>query len=112
MNNTTKLSTSCETKVEPVARSHNHLFPVRSEERRVGKECSPRRWENHNVEYRPKYVERGPAYIHQCRFFISSRRRHTRFDCDWSSDVCSSDLVGEANGNDLLIGEDPIKGDE
>src|SRR5205085_8254955 len=22
-----------------------------------------------------------------------SRRRHTRFDCDWSSDVCSSDLV-------------------
>src|SRR2546430_2119601 len=29
-----------------------------------------------------------------CRFcFFSSRRRHTRFDCDWSSDVCSSDLV-------------------
>src|SRR6266567_309515 len=27
-------------------------------------------------------------------FFFSSRRRHTRFDCDWSSDVCSSDLVG------------------
>src|SRR5688572_31431166 len=26
-------------------------------------------------------------------FFFSSRRRHTRFDCDWSSDVCSSDLV-------------------
>src|SRR2546430_11207891 len=26
------------------------------------------------------------------RFFLSSRRRHTRFDCDWSSDVCSSDL--------------------
>src|SRR2546430_14983391 len=24
---------------------------------------------------------------------LSSRRRHTRFDCDWSSDVCSSDLV-------------------
>src|SRR2546430_6929360 len=24
--------------------------------------------------------------------FFSSRRRHTRFDCDWSSDVCSSDL--------------------
>src|SRR2546430_12425270 len=29
-------------------------------------------------------------------FFFSSRRRHTRFDCDWSSDVCSSDLNGEA----------------
>src|SRR2546430_17480094 len=27
-------------------------------------------------------------------FFFSSRRRHTRFDCDWSSDVCSSDLSG------------------
>src|SRR5579859_3848194 len=25
-------------------------------------------------------------------FFFSSRRRHTSFDCDWSSDVCSSDL--------------------
>src|SRR2546430_15531629 len=28
-------------------------------------------------------------------FFFSSRRRHTRFDCDWSSDVCSSDLSVE-----------------
>src|SRR2546430_66446 len=28
-----------------------------------------------------------------CFFFFSSRRRHTRFDCDWSSDVCSSDLT-------------------
>src|SRR5467141_5299549 len=26
-------------------------------------------------------------------FFFSSRRRHTIFKCDWSSDVCSSDLV-------------------
>src|SRR6266480_1453599 len=26
-------------------------------------------------------------------FFFSSRRRHTRLTCDWSSDVCSSDLV-------------------
>src|SRR5579859_3345734 len=26
-------------------------------------------------------------------FFFSSRIRHTRFDCDWSSDVCSSDLI-------------------
>src|SRR5688572_33092997 len=26
-------------------------------------------------------------------FYFSSRRRHTRFDCDWSSDVCSSDLT-------------------
>src|SRR5690606_40007683 len=27
-----------------------------------------------------------------CYFFFSSRRRHTRFSRDWSSDVCSSDL--------------------
>src|SRR6267143_5673316 len=25
-------------------------------------------------------------------FFFSSRRRHTSWNCDWSSDVCSSDL--------------------
>src|SRR5688572_32250323 len=30
-------------------------------------------------------------------FFFSSRRRHTRFDCDWSSDVCSSDLTSCIN---------------
>src|SRR5688572_30860536 len=30
-------------------------------------------------------------------FFFSSRRRHTRFDCDWSSDVCSSDVGGGAS---------------
>src|SRR5256885_8372214 len=27
-----------------------------------------------------------------CLFFFSSRRRHTRLQGDWSSDVCSSDL--------------------
>src|SRR5256886_1077836 len=32
-------------------------------------------------------------------FFFSSRRRHTRFDCDWSSDVCSSDLTPFWNGD-------------
>src|SRR5207237_668646 len=43
---------------------------TRSEERRVGKECRDGWWPD------------------------SSRRRHTRFKCDWSSDVCSSDLAG------------------
>src|SRR2546430_2705320 len=33
-----------------------------------------------------------PSRGYLCLFFFSSRRRHTRFDCDWSSDVCSSDL--------------------
>src|ERR1035438_9287534 len=42
---------------------------VRSEERRVGKECRSR-WSPYH----------------------SSRRRHTRCLSDWSSDVCSSDL--------------------
>src|SRR5690606_41199391 len=30
-------------------------------------------------------------------FFFSSRRRHTRFSRDWSSDVCSSDLGGRGS---------------
>src|SRR5690606_40288965 len=29
-------------------------------------------------------------------FFFSSRRRHTRFSRDWSSDVCSSDLFAQS----------------
>src|SRR5256884_1417784 len=34
----------------------------------------------------------------ECIFFFSSRRRHTRCSRDWSSDVCSSDLVvGDPN---------------
>src|SRR2546427_12908296 len=33
-----------------------------------------------------------PGGLSSYFFFFSSRRRHTRFDCDWSSDVCSSDL--------------------
>src|SRR3989475_4168915 len=37
-------------------------------------------------------------------FFFSSRRRHTRFDCDWSSDVCSSDLLGQALAEHLKRG--------
>src|SRR5256886_7518378 len=53
-------------------------------------------------------IRRGPPVVRHPRFrveprghrrsravfFFSSRRRHTRFDCDWSSDVCSSDLGG------------------
>src|SRR2546426_8987656 len=31
-------------------------------------------------------------------FFFSSRRRHTRLQGDWSSDVCSSDLTLEPSG--------------
>src|SRR5439155_9291578 len=34
----------------------------------------------------------GPA-VFSSEFFFSSRRRHTRWPRDWSSDVCSSDLL-------------------
>src|SRR5215211_8020646 len=37
-----------------------------------------------------------------CLFFFSSRRRHTRSLCDWSSDVCSSDLG--ADNRELVLG--------
>ena len=36
-------------------------------------------------------------------FFFSSRRRHTRSLCDWSSDVCSSDLPSSCLPNHLLV---------
>src|SRR2546430_3701272 len=38
----------------------------------------------------PRLVREGNGVAVPLNFF-SSRRRHTRFDCDWSSDVCSSD---------------------
>src|SRR5438270_8598587 len=41
-------------------------------------------------------------------FFFSSRRRHTRFDCDWSSDVCSSDLTA-VPGTDAEYGQGAIE---
>src|SRR6266480_5692249 len=36
-------------------------------------------------------------------FFFSSRRRHTSLTCDWSSDVCSSDLCPATKGNKFEI---------
>src|SRR5260370_2276741 len=38
------------------------------------------------------YRVKLPCAVLLMIFFFSSRRRHTRFKCDWSSDVCSSDL--------------------
>src|SRR5207245_7487877 len=41
-------------------------------------------------------------------FFISSRRRHTRCYRDWSSDVCSSDLlIGRGNFGEVWKAEAP-----
>src|SRR5688572_32331052 len=42
-----------------------------------------------------------------CVFFFSSRRRHTRFDYDWSSDVCSSDLFGSSGAARIVIAKVP-----
>src|SRR5690606_40519935 len=38
-------------------------------------------------------------------FFFSSRRRHTRFSRDWSSDVCSSDLPSVAAADQVLFAQ-------
>src|SRR6266480_4298845 len=40
--------------------------------------------------------------MNQFFFFFSSRRRHTRLTCDWSSDVCSSDLPASDLAEGLL----------
>src|SRR3989338_1455398 len=50
-----------------------------------------------------------------CHFFFSSRRRHTRWNCAWSSDVCSSDLFVEPTifdhvRNDMKIAQEEIFG--
>src|SRR5690606_4789663 len=42
-------------------------------------------------------------------FFFSSRRRHTRFSRDWSSDVCSSDLfVHKVKARTPCLGNEPF----
>src|SRR5256886_11874759 len=54
----------------------------------------------------PTTLPPSSAIVLHGAFFFSSRRRHTRFDCDWSSDVCSSDLrcalVGVLGDKDYL----------
>src|SRR5256885_2878499 len=53
-----------------------------------------------------------------CGFFFSSRRRHTRLQGDWSSDVCSSDLIDrdaarlaevQARFPDVQVSEEPAR---
>src|SRR3712207_6828398 len=55
------------------------------------------------------------CYVVLVIFFFSSRRRHTRYWRDWSSDVCSSDL-DPARGPFVQLGEGelagPVDGDE
>src|SRR6266571_3810261 len=50
---------------------------------------------------------KGTSFV---RFFFSSRRQHTRLTCDWSSAVCSSDLLAIERGQkqDLLLRASPL----
>src|SRR3712207_7552233 len=45
-------------------------------------------------------------------FFFSSRRRHTRYWRDWSSDVCSSDLVATPNQWHVPVGLEAVRNDK
>ena len=42
-------------------------------------------------------------------FFFSSRRRHTRYWRDWSSDVCSSDLLRKKNNLQWNLNQKPLR---
>src|SRR5690606_40720365 len=44
-------------------------------------------------------------------FFFSSRRRHTRFSRDWSSDVCSSDLILTRSSARAIVLEEMTTGE-
>src|SRR2546421_3662026 len=60
--------------------------------------------------------------VQTCALFFSSRRRHTRSDRDWSSDVCSSDLTkppacpparaGEVKGTLIFRGREGRRGSD
>src|SRR5256886_6098310 len=62
-----------------------------------------KRWRG-AAEFDP-LLSRGKRVLDLC-FFFSSRRRHTRFDCDWSSDVCSSDLESKGLRKGLIVNLD------
>src|SRR5476649_346258 len=99
---------------------------IRSEERRVGKECRSR-WSAYHQKKKPgshtpsvaqvlgvasmvlgeggsQWVAIAGMIVDSSRtggvskFDFSRRRRHTRSLCDWSSDVCSSDLISNQAG--------------
>src|SRR5689334_13746733 len=56
-------------------------------------------WTEERAAFAGEFFRCDPvgARPHPTFFFFSSRRRHTRWNCDWSSDVCSSDLLIERN---------------
>src|SRR5256886_6823922 len=63
----------------------------------------------------PDVLSGRPTWRRMHTFFFSSRRRHTRFDCDWSSDVCSSDLTwscGKIKGGRLCTFDGGVSSDD
>src|SRR3712207_7641643 len=54
-------------------------------------------------------ISRGGRLLRS--FFFSSRRRHTRYWRDWSSDVCSSDLIVDADSNEPQPWDDAATGE-
>src|SRR2546430_4207443 len=73
------------------------------------------RFETISMLYRVLSLTSQRSCIFLFFFFFSSRRRHTRFDCDWSSDVCSSDLchffssyVGQAKALKNKVSRDTV----
>src|SRR5258705_1934239 len=52
----------------------------------------------------------GSSTISSSSFFFSSRRRHTRCLSDWSSDVCSSDLVQAQDSQASSQAGQPVSG--
>src|SRR5437764_5820352 len=63
------------------------IFPAAEEDRVVHDPAVPCR-EEHILALSDRALLHVPR-----RLFFSSRRRHTRYNGDWSSDVCSSDLL-------------------
>src|SRR5690606_41205566 len=66
-------------------------------------------------DHRARQRHRGAPRAQHRLFFFSSRRRHTRFSRDWSSDVCSSDLelalkqISEINREVAMAAEEHSK---
>ena len=54
-------------------------------------------------EYKRKSGKISGIDLKKLKIFFSSRRRHTRLQGDWSSDVCSSDLLGTID-----VSNDPV----
>src|SRR5215213_2443746 len=84
-----------------VAESLKHQFPQREqqllhERARLIVERAERLVEQKDRRVVGERARDGRALLHA--FFFSSRRRHTRLVSDWSSDVCSSDLMGCGQG--------------